>query len=71
MNIYAQPGSQVRFLDENGHDYDKAKAHKFLKKGKVYTVAHTEVGNWHTDVFLVEVPGEPFNSVMFDDEGRP
>ena len=68
MNIYATPGSRVRFLDENGNDCDKVKALKFLKRGKVYTVASTDVESWHTDVYLREIPGESFNSVMFADE---
>lgn len=35
--------------------------------GAEYTVAHTRVGSWKTDVALMEVPEEMFNSVFFED----
>ncbi len=67
MNIYAKPGDKVVFLDENGHDWQREEARKLMKKYRVYTVDHTDVGGFHTDVYLKEFPDEFFNAVMFDD----
>ncbi|MCP1306441.1 hypothetical protein [Paenibacillus tyrfis] len=68
MNIYAQKGDKVVFLNDNGHDWEPEHARKVgLKEGGVYTVECTEVGGCHTDVYLREFPGFGFNSVMFRD----
>jgi len=68
MNIYAQKGSRVRFLNRNGHDGEAEEACEAgLNELAVYTVEKTEVGGWHTDVYLLEFPGKPFNSVLFED----
>ncbi|MEK3873685.1 MULTISPECIES: hypothetical protein [unclassified Paenibacillus] len=68
MNIYAQKGDKVRFLNKNGHDWEPEKARESgLVEGVVYTVEKTEVGGFHTDVYLQEFPGKPFNSVLFED----
>lgn len=68
MNIYALSGHRVRChtLDA-GYDHDKAHASKHLKAGNEYTVAWTEVGSWHTAVYLQEFPDIEFNSVFFED----
>lgn len=70
MNVYAKKGTKVIPLFENGNiagGYvdDKKHAMKFLKEGGVYTVDYTQVGSWHTDVFLEEFPDKLFNSVHF------
>ncbi len=31
-----------------------------------YTIERPDTGGWHTAVYLVEVPGKPFNSVVFE-----
>ncbi len=68
MNIYALPGHMVRCSTHTaGYEYHQEIARKHLKLGAEYTVDHTVVGGWHTDVFLVEVPGVAFNSVFFED----
>ena len=67
MNIYAKKGDKVRFLNDNGRDSEREYAATMLKEGQVYTVDHTDVYGWHTDVHLQEVPDQMFNSVMFDD----
>jgi hypothetical protein len=69
MNIYAKKGDKVRFLNENGREAERAYAAEILKEGKAYTIDHTDVYGWHTDVYLQEVPGKSFNSVMFEDAG--
>ena len=45
-------------------------ARKYLKMGKIYTVEKTEVHSWHTNYFLIEIPGKGFNSIHFKLEGR-
>ncbi|MNP43629.1 hypothetical protein D3C76_1374590 [compost metagenome] len=68
MNIYSQKGDRVRFLNKNGRDCEPERARKIgLVEGEVYTVECTDVGGFHTDVYLQEFPGKPFNSVMFED----
>lgn len=68
MNIYAQRGDKVIFSHPNAGGWgDSEKCAKHLELGAEYTVQETEVDPWHTDVYLQEVPGVAFNSVMFDD----
>lgn len=67
MNIHAKPGAKVIFHGEGGYDHDKEIGRKHLTAGATYTVERTEVGRWHTDVILREVPTVKFNSVMFED----
>jgi len=69
MNIYAKHGAKVVFAyPDNGYDHDIETAKKHLVVGKTYTIDHTDVYDWHTDVWLIEVPGVRFNSVHFQDE---
>lgn len=76
MNIYAKPGTKIRGIFkygrlQHGHDREKIQAMKYIIEGVEYTVDHTDVHNFHTDVYLKEFPGVPFNSVHFiDDEDR-
>ena len=65
MDIYSPPGTRVKYLGFNGHDNDKEQGDKFLTAGQIYTIKETVVGGWHTDVYLEEVGGQGFNSVMF------
>lgn len=68
MNIYAPPGSKIKYSEfNNGYRYDKNIAEKHLIRGEIYTVLRTDVSNYHTSVYLVEVPNIGFNSVMFSD----
>jgi hypothetical protein len=64
MDIYSAIGSEVKFTNAGGLDYQKENAAKVLTLGEVYTVARIEVHNWHTDVWL-EGFDKPFNSVQF------
>lgn len=71
MNIFAAPGTRVRFsFPDNGYEPDMQLAGKHLTVGAEYTVAGTEVGSWSTAVSLAEVPGLRFNSVMFAEAGN-
>jgi len=68
MDIYAKPGTEIIFNHpSNGYDHDQEEAKNHLILGSVYTVERTVVHSWHTDVYLKEVPGISFNSVLFDD----
>lgn len=66
MNIYAKNGDKVRFLNRNGRDMERAEAAKILKEGGVYTVERTSVGQSCSSVYLQEIPGRGFNTVMFE-----
>ena len=65
MDIYAKEGTKVKYTGTGGYDHHKEHANKYLKKDEIYTVLRTEVGGWHTDVFLQEVPNQCFNSTHF------
>ncbi len=65
MNIFAEPGTKVRFLDKNGHPTKREHAAKLLDTEQVYTVESTEVHSSSSTVTLVEVPLRKFNTVMF------
>ena len=68
MNIYAKSGDKVIFKHPNaGRESDQETARKNLVPNQTYTVDRTKVHDWHTDVFLREVPGVRFNSVHFED----
>jgi hypothetical protein len=70
MNIYAEKGHKVVFLNKNGTESQRLSARKKgLIEGRVYTVESTEIGGYSTGVYLKEFPGYLFNSVMFADLG--
>ena len=58
-------GTKVKYTGEGGYAHHKEHANKHLKVGEVYTIDQTDVGEWHTDVYLKEVPNQAFNSVHF------
>lgn len=70
MDIYAKPGSLVRFRSLNPESVSYAGTNDpkwFLKLNEVYTVRYTVVYDWHTEVILEEYPELRFNSVHFED----
>lgn len=68
MDIRAEPGSRIKFVyPDNGYSVHQATAKQYLRPDHVYTVELVDVSAYHTDVFLVEVPGVSFNSVLFED----
>ncbi|MDE2103530.1 MAG: hypothetical protein KGL39_40190 [Patescibacteria group bacterium] len=72
MEIYANPGSKV-IMDypEAGWPNDQLKIKELgLVEGQSYTVDHTEVHSSSTTLFLVEYPGERFNTVNFCDADK-
>lgn len=67
IDIYSEEGTKVKYTGEGGYDHHKKQANKHLKVGEIYTIEYTDVGGWHTDVYLKEVPNQAFNSVHFVD----
>ena len=70
MNIFADSGHKVTVTEEslkNGYDYHSKTASHYLTVGETYTVKYTNVGDWHTDVYLNEIPNIAFNSVNLID----
>lgn len=68
MNIYAKEGTKVKVTKktlENGYKSQSERAKKYLKPGKIYTVLHTVVDRFNTEVYLKEFPGIVFNVVNF------
>lgn len=67
MNIYAPPGTKVRYTGENGYDIDhKLILNKGVKVGDILTVDYTEVHSSSTTVFFEGILGG-HNSVIFED----
>jgi hypothetical protein len=71
MDINSKEGTPVRLQMKDGevfggYDGDKKLALKFLKPDTIYHVLCTDIGGFHTDVYLEEVPNVGFNSVMFE-----
>jgi hypothetical protein len=74
MEIHAKRGDRVRFLGASDCQvtyYANDDPRTVLKAGDIYTVHHTSVCNWHTDVYLSGFPGKRFNSVCFEDVEEP
>jgi hypothetical protein len=65
LNIYSKEGDQVIYLDQNGWESDREQANKFLKKGQTYTIEKITVYKSSSRVYLKEIPGKGFNTVMF------
>lgn len=60
-------GAKVRYTGEGGWDADKVHADKYLTVGEIYTVDIIDIGNWMSEVYLVEVQNIDFNTVMFEE----
>lgn len=69
MDIGAKPGTTIIFaFPKNGYEHDQKVCAKHLTVGQTYIIDRTHVGDCHTSVWLKEVPGVAFNSVMFSDQ---
>ena len=67
MNIYALEDEEVIFIQSDCYfETQRNAAERYLEIGKRYTVDHTEVNSFYTDVYLKEFPGVAFNSVQFE-----
>lgn len=67
MDIYAKLGTKVKFTGEGGYDNDRHFAFSHMDVGEVYTVKGITVGNWLSYVEFEELPGNRFNTVMFEE----
>lgn len=65
IDIYSKEGTKVKYTGKGGYDHHKEHANKHLKIGDIYTIDHTDVHAWNTNVYLKEIPNEGFNSVHF------
>ncbi len=72
MVIYAKEGTIVQYrYPECGYEDHKITARKHLKLNKCYTVDDVDIGSSYSYVYLKEIPGVGFNSVMFEDIPQP
>ncbi len=60
-----EPGTKIYYVSQGGYPHQQQAADKLLAQGVPYTVETVDVHNYHTDIYLEEFPGIPFNSVMF------
>ncbi len=67
MNIWAGKGDKVRYSGKNGYDSARERASKVFFVDQVLTIDRVEVDNSSTAVYFTEIPGQSFNSVMFED----
>lgn len=67
MDIYAKPGTKVKYLGKNGYDAERERAKEFLEVGAVLTVKEIDVHSWVSYALFEEVPGVWFNTVMFEE----
>lgn len=64
MDLNTKEWELVRFLNTNGWD---GEANRHLEEGALYTVDYVMINSWSSEVYLKEVPGIGFNTVMFED----
>ena len=67
LSIYAKSETKVKFINDNGYDFEREEANQILGTDKIYTVKHINVGGWISYVHLKEIPNKSFNTVMFDE----
>ena len=64
--LHCERGRKVKAVElDAGYDSDSKKAHRLLIDGGEYTVARLDVGGSQSDIELLEIPGERFNTVHF------
>lgn len=60
------PGDFVEYeFIENGYPQQVTLAEKHLCANQRYEVEKIDIKKWHTDVYLVDFVGIPFNSCLF------
>jgi hypothetical protein len=59
-------GDKVKHVNTgNGTDVDQEMAFRLLTPGKVYTVDRVSVKDCSSSIWLKEIPGVPFNTLLF------
>lgn len=66
MELDTPAGAKVRFTGYGGYEHHQEHAREYLEIGGTYTVKHIDIGDWSSTVKFEEVPGEEFNTVMFE-----
>ena len=69
MSLETKPGVKLLVTSEsikNGTDDDKVNADLYLRPKRKYTLKKIVVHDWHTDIWVEEIPGVKFNSVQFE-----
>lgn len=64
-SVLAKAGDQVRYLDENGHEWEREMARKCFAKGDLLTVERISVGRSSSKYYLAGIPSD-WNTVMFE-----
>lgn len=65
-------GDKAKFTHPDyGSDHDMRQAGQYLRLNKLYTLESIEVGSFHSEVGLKEIPDQNFNSVHFDVKEKP
>lgn len=67
MDIYAKPGTKVRYTGTGGYDGERAIATEHIEVGTVLTVQRILVGGFMSYVEFEEIPDMRFNTVMFEE----
>ena len=68
MDIYSGNGTKVRLTrPTSGYTHDVKQVAKHLIEGNTYTVDRTVVHQSSSNVYLIEIPNESFNTIHFDD----
>lgn len=57
-------GTEVRFLNKNGYDFEREQAAAIFDTDKTYTISGVDIGNWSSTYQFEGIPGH-FNTVMF------
>lgn len=58
-------GEKVRFINQNGYDYELSYAREHMDEGHILTIKSVQIGDWRTFYEFEELPGKFYNSVMF------
>ena len=69
MSLETKPGAKITVTSQsihNGTEENKGDAALYLKPKRQYTLKKIVVHDWHTDVWISEIPGVKFNSVQFE-----
>lgn len=61
---WPENGDRMRFLNANGHEFEREAAAKLFKVGEVYIVESCRVGGWSSAIKFKGIDGM-HNSVMF------
>ena len=67
MDIYAKPGTKVKFTGEGGYDNDRHVASSHMKVGDVFTVKDIKISRFMSFVEFEEITDVKFNTVMFEE----